>query len=50
MMEGSRMISAGQEGSMRCRLGVAPAPGSFYTRGYIIKEMDENNDPVGRMD
>lgn len=30
--------------------GGAEAPGSFYARGYIIKEMNEDNDPAGRMD
>lgn len=30
--------------------GGAEAPGSFYARAYIIKEMNEDNDPAGRMD
>lgn len=30
-------------------MGAADTSGSFCTRGHMIKEMDENNGPVGRV-
>lgn len=41
------MAGAEQEVEVEVEVG-AKAPGSFYTSGYIIKEMKEGNDPMGR--
>ena len=48
MLEKGGFRSAGQEGSVGG--GVAEAPGSFHARGYMTKGMDENHDPVGKVD
>lgn len=53
MMENGRSGMVSGKGRREARGaggGGAEARGSFYARGYIIKEMNEDNDPAGRMD
>lgn len=53
VMESGRSGMVSGKGRREARGAVeagAEACGSFYARGYIIKKMNEDNDPAGRMD